>query len=325
MTELITGAMGTLLPKLGDLLTKEYKLQKGVRGEIMFLKAEMESMQAALLKVSEAPIDQPPDNQVRIWAKAVRDLSYDLEDSIDRFMVRVDTHEPHSFKGYVHRSLNLLTKGKIRHKIGVGIKDIKSRIREVSEQRDRYKIDNIGPKPIGPTVDNLRLSALYSKATDLIGIEEKSEMLVNMLKDRDELSDKQLKMVSIAGFGGLGKTTLANVVYQKLKPQFDCRAFVSVSLTPNMKKIFESLLNQLDKKRTNINEDKWDEAQLINELREFLQNKRYGSCTTRTLGLFFCQSMNILPLLYIVFFRLSQLILAIHPDYSMADIPITSF
>jgi hypothetical protein len=69
MAELITGAMGTLLPKLGDLRTKEYKLQKGVRGEIMFLKAEMESMQAALLKVSEAPIDQPPDNQVMLWAK----------------------------------------------------------------------------------------------------------------------------------------------------------------------------------------------------------------------------------------------------------------
>ncbi|XP_047082505.1 disease resistance protein RGA5-like isoform X1 [Lolium rigidum] len=275
MTELITGAMGTLLPKLGELLTKEYKLQKGVRGEIMFLKAEMESMQAALLKVSDAPIDQPPDNQVKIWAKAVRDLSYDLEDSIDRYMVRVDTHEPHSFMGYVHRSLNLLTKGKIRHKIGVDIKGIKSRIKEISEQRDRYKIDNIGSKPIGPTVDSLRLSALYDNAADLIGIEEKSEVLLQMLKDGGELSEKQLKMVSIAGFGGLGKTTLANVVYQKLKPQFDCCAFVSVSLTPNMKKIFENLLNQLDKKNMNIGKDNWDQEQLIRELREFLQNKRY--------------------------------------------------
>jgi Ni2+-binding GTPase involved in maturation of urease and hydrogenase len=217
----------------------------------------------------------------------VRDLSYDLEDSIDRYMVRVDTHEPHSFMGYVHRSLNLLTKGKIQHKIGIDIKGIKSRIKEISERRDRYKIDNIGSKPIGPTVDSLRLSALYDNAVDLIGIEEKSEVLVQMLKDGDELSEKQLKMVSIAGFGGLGKTTLANVVYQKLKPQFDCCAFVSVSLTPNMKKIFENLLNQLDKKNMNIVKDNWDQEQLIRELREFLKNKRYCLCTISWLGLFF--------------------------------------
>lgn len=278
MAELITGAMGTLLPKLGDLLTEEYKLQKGLRGEIMFLKTEMESMQAALLKVSEAPIDHPPDIQVKLWAEAVRDLSYDLEDDIDKFMVRVNTREPnksHSFMGYINRSLNLLTKGKIRHKIGIDIKDIKTRIKEVSDQRDRYKVYNVVAKSISPTVDSLRLSALYNKATDLIGTKEKSIKLLNMLKGGDELPQKQIKMVCIAGFGGLGKTTLANVVYQKLKPQFDCCAFVSVSFTPNTKEIFENLLNQFDKEHRNINKDKWDEAQLINELRDFLQNKRY--------------------------------------------------
>jgi len=46
----------------------------------MFLKAEFESMQAALLKVSEAPIDPPPDNQVKLWASEVWQLSYDVED-----------------------------------------------------------------------------------------------------------------------------------------------------------------------------------------------------------------------------------------------------
>ena len=42
MAQAVIGVMGTLLPKLADLITKEYNLQRGVRGEIMFLKAEME-------------------------------------------------------------------------------------------------------------------------------------------------------------------------------------------------------------------------------------------------------------------------------------------
>lgn len=109
--EIVTGAISTLLPKLGELLREEYQLQKSVRGEIMFLKAELESMEAALLDVSEAPIDQPPNNQVKLWARNVRELSYDIEDSIDKFMVRIDTHAAphklHSFRDFIDRSLDL--------------------------------------------------------------------------------------------------------------------------------------------------------------------------------------------------------------------------
>ncbi|KAL6842883.1 hypothetical protein ACP4OV_027196 [Aristida adscensionis] len=100
----------------------------------MFLKAELESMEAALHKVSEAPIDQPPDVQVKLWAREVRELSYDIEDRIDAFMVRVDNPgEPRKLsglRGFIDRSLNLLTRAKVRHKIGTDIRDIKSHIKE---------------------------------------------------------------------------------------------------------------------------------------------------------------------------------------------------
>ncbi|XP_073363668.1 disease resistance protein RGA5-like [Aegilops tauschii subsp. strangulata] len=290
MAAVVTGAMGTLLPKLANLITKEYNLHKGVKGEIMFLKAEMEHMEAALVEISEAPIDQPPDKQIKLWAKDVRDLSYDLEDNIDKFMVHIETHgqpeRSHSFRGFIDKCLSLLTKGKIRHKIGIDIEDIKRHIEEISERRKRYQIDGKAPaKPPGPTVDTLRLSTLYKKATELVGIDEKSLEVVEMLTEGDDVSKKQLKVVSIVGFGGLGKTTLANAVYKKMKgqvniqtqkPQFDCAAFISVSLNPNMKQIFKSLLHQLDKHTyQNINEASWGEEHLISEISTFLENKRY--------------------------------------------------
>jgi len=119
-------------------------LQRGLRGEVMFLKAELESMQAAMERVSEAPVN---DNQVNIWASEVRELSYDIEDSIDQFMVRVNVHpsatpEPEGFKGLIARSLRLLTEAETRHQIATEIRDMRTLVKEVAERRNRYKVDS---------------------------------------------------------------------------------------------------------------------------------------------------------------------------------------
>jgi adenylylsulfate kinase-like enzyme len=55
----------------------------------------------------------------------------------------------------------------------------------------------------------------------------------------------QLMVLSIVGFGGLGKTTLANEIYRKLEGKFQCRAFVSASQKPNVRKILRTILSQV--------------------------------------------------------------------------------
>ncbi|KAL6639020.1 hypothetical protein ACP70R_022750 [Stipagrostis hirtigluma subsp. patula] len=59
-----------------------------------------------------------------------------------------------------------------------------------------------------------------------------------------------------------------------LKAKFDCYFFVSVSLNPDISRIFKNILSQLDEnKYAKINEA-WGEEQLIREIRAFLENKR---------------------------------------------------
>jgi hypothetical protein len=90
--ELVAGALPTVITKLGDLLVGEYNLQKGVKGEIRFLQSELKSMKGALQKLSSAPANQL-DIQDKIWARDLRELSYDIEDSIDNFMVQGESNE----------------------------------------------------------------------------------------------------------------------------------------------------------------------------------------------------------------------------------------
>ncbi|XP_066338468.1 disease resistance protein RGA5-like [Miscanthus floridulus] len=280
MAEVVAGALPNLLAKLADLIHGEYNLQKEVKSGIKFLMAELESMKGALEKISNTPVHKL-DNQDKIWATNVRELSYDIEDSLDIFMVRCKGKKlvkQHGFKEAIDRCLEWLMQPKIRHKIAIKIRDIKSRVEEVAKRRDRYKvISNDAAKPV--TVDP-RLLAQYYKAIELIGIDEAREEVIKILGEDNEVHRQQFPLkekvcrqqqdtiVSIVGFGGLGKTTLANAVYEKLRSRFDCSACISVSQTPDMDILLKDMFYQLAKKRNARN-------QVMNEVREFLNKKRY--------------------------------------------------
>ncbi|XBH74912.1 hypothetical protein VPH35_101772 [Triticum aestivum] len=94
--------------------------------------------------------------------------------------------------------------------------------------------------------------------------------------NEENISAKHCKVLSIVGFGGLGKTTLANEVYRKIEGHFDCQAFVSVSQKHVIQKIIKDVIYKVpcpDGFMKDI--DNWDETTSIAKLRELLQDKRY--------------------------------------------------
>nr|AGQ17378.1 RGA1a [Aegilops tauschii] len=277
--EVVTGAMGSLLPKLGKLLLEEYKLHKGVKEKTKDLRKELESMNLALVKIDEVPRDQL-DRQDKLWADDVRDLSYKIEDVVDKFLMHVDRIQPddttNGFKGLMKRTAELFKKGKDRNRIGHAMKGIQEELQKVAARRDRNKVDGMAPNTREAVVIDPRLRALYTEATELVGIYGKRDQdLMSLLSlEGGDASNKRLKKVSIVGFGGLGKTTLARAVYNKIKGVFDCRAFVPVGRNPNIKKVFRDIL--IDLGNSNSDLALLDERQLINKLHEFLENKRYA-------------------------------------------------
>jgi adenylylsulfate kinase-like enzyme len=119
-----------------------------------------------------------------------------------------------------------------------------------------------------------RLFAQYAEVKELVGIDEaRDELICKIMTEENEAPMKQSKIVSIVGFGGLGKTTLAKAVYEKIRTRFDCCAFLSVSQTPDLAKLYKGLLYDFGQS----NEETLDERRLIEALREFLQVKRYES------------------------------------------------
>ncbi|XP_022685325.1 putative disease resistance protein At1g50180 [Setaria italica] len=204
--DLVSGAVGSVIGKLGELLQAEYKLQKGLPQQIQSLKDELESAQTALSKVGEVRPEQL-DPQVRLWAREVREASYDMEDILDTFLVEVT--DPAEKKDGLLEHLNkkmskLLKKSKARHTIAGAIDDMKKRLQEVADRRDRFSV--AVSQPALPTKPDPRLADMHKEAAQLIGIEETKAELTAMLlptpqgNGDSDISGSNNKMNSICGW-----------------------------------------------------------------------------------------------------------------------------
>nr|AAQ01784.1 resistance protein LR10 [Triticum aestivum]ACG63536.1 resistance protein RGA2 [Triticum turgidum subsp. durum] len=263
-----TGAMGSLLTKLETMLDDEYILLN-VRRDIKFVIHELAMWQSFLLDVADT---EEPGQHDKSCADLVRELSYDIEDKIDNSMSLMLHHAcPKSgIKKHMSKFKNLLPV-KIPYQIAKDIKDIKSQILEVSNRCERYRFEDVclaRTEFVDP-----RLCTVDTCAADLVGIDGPKHELVKWLRNGEDESVHQQKVVSIVGCAGLGKTTLAKQVYDELRINFEYRAFVSISRSPNMATILKCVLSQFHAQ--DYSSDESEIPKLVDQIRDLLQDKRY--------------------------------------------------
>ncbi|KXG24189.1 putative disease resistance RPP13-like protein 3 [Sorghum bicolor] len=258
------GALKPVLEKLATLLGDKYKKLKGIRKEVSFLMEELSDMKVLLENMDNAEDELNP--QAKKWRKDIIDMSYDIEDCIDNFMDRVGDADDKV--GILKKASHYLRTINDRYRIANQINEIKTRVIEASKRRDRYNLNVCTSGSTTIVAVDPRLTALYTDSTTLVGIGTQKEELVKWVEDEE----KQLKVMSIVGFGGLGKTTLANEVYHDVEGHFNSKAFVPVSQKPDISRLLNSVCSKLG---LSSYSHACEVQDLIDNLREYLHDKRY--------------------------------------------------
>ncbi|XP_052136681.1 disease resistance protein RGA5-like [Oryza glaberrima] len=281
----LSAVMGPLLSKMQIMVENESAQLREVKRRITSLQAELEAIRQFLPKAPE--VDDP---QTKVWMTELRELSYDIEDYVDKLMVNYagsnPGFKPRRGKGLMARTRSLLNRARTNRRIDRELEELKGRVSQVSKQRDRLRLraDPAAAPPASDKIDggasvDPRIQALFAEASRFEGMDGPRDELIDLLKEEEEESSEsaaRLKVVSIVGFGGLGKTTLAKQVFGAIGPQFDCQACVSVTQSYNTRGILTELLRQVQIQEDTIDEEgKWDERDLVNKIRESLQNRRY--------------------------------------------------
>ncbi|XP_071929170.1 disease resistance protein RPM1-like [Coffea arabica] len=186
------------------------------------------------------------------------------------------------FYGKAGKIYNSMKNLKARHQISSEIKDINARVGEISERYRRYQ-SQYGTQERGFSSSrqanadfDIRAQSLFIEEAQLVGIDKpKAELISKILDDHS-----QLKVVSVAGMGGLGKTTLVKKVYDDaaVKKQFQSHAWITVSQNFQFRDIIKNLIQQL---YNEIRRPVPPEVESMNDImlsefvRDFLQERRY--------------------------------------------------
>ncbi|KAG0530822.1 hypothetical protein BDA96_05G220100 [Sorghum bicolor] len=132
------GALDSFLGRLTAVLVNEAQLLGRVRGDVEFIKDEMESMNGLILHLTEA---QHRDHQVRAWMKQVVGLTRDCEGNVELYVHYVGSRPgDDGLLGHIRRVLRFLRTIPVRHRIATRIQELKVRARDVGDRRQRYGV-----------------------------------------------------------------------------------------------------------------------------------------------------------------------------------------
>ncbi|RZC86536.1 hypothetical protein C5167_029887 [Papaver somniferum] len=168
------------------------------------------------------------------------------------------------------------------------IKHINQRLAEITEDMSRFHLQttpasNTVTLPVENSEHRSRETAPCINESNIIGREDEKEKIVNMLTKvipssaTPSASDRNMEkvsVVSIVGMGGLGKTTLAQLVYndEMVNKLFELKLWVHVSQEFDVEKLLIKIMES-------STENKFDSpsnfAVLVSKVQEQLNGKRY--------------------------------------------------
>ena len=231
--ELVVGAsevtMRSLLDKLGSLLSQEYTLIRGVDGDLQYINDELATMQSFLRSIGAAR--HVHDDLRKDWMKQIRDLTYDIEDCIDDSGIRLHGLPTSTTCYFLLNSVYEVMTWWPRREIASRISTLKMRALQIGERRERYGVNN---PETGANPENADKATTSSPVSGYEVVHYQGTALLQLISTKKpvgvdgHMGELTKRVTCIVGFGGVGKTAIANAMYKRFGDKFVHRAQVGV-------------------------------------------------------------------------------------------------
>ncbi|KAM0854456.1 hypothetical protein ACQ4PT_050418 [Festuca glaucescens] len=266
--------VGSCIKKLQEIIVENFVLILGVKEELKELQGTIKQIQCFLNDAEQRRIQESAVNN---WLSELRDAMYDADDIVDsaRFegskLLRDNPSSSRNSTAFCDISFLSCFPGiQRRHEIAVKIRDLNDRIEKLSKRGNSFLHVSVAPFGQGST-SKQRLSSKLVQP-NLVGKEiiHSSRKLVELVLAQKEHKDYKL---AIVGTGGVGKTSLAQKIYndQKIKGNFNKHAWVCVSTDCN-----EVILLKVILRNIGVHQEQGETiAELQNKIAETIEGKSF--------------------------------------------------
>uniref|UniRef100_A0A2N9IY72 Disease resistance protein RGA3 n=1 Tax=Fagus sylvatica TaxID=28930 RepID=A0A2N9IY72_FAGSY len=254
---------GKVVDVLGSFILQELKLASGVKTEIENLRNTVSTIQAVIL---DAEKQSSHSHQIKDWLTKLKDVLHDADELLDDFSTEVLRHKVMTKKVHIFSSSSnwLAFSPKIVHEI----KAIRERLKAIEKDKESFHFIQSYIEPQVMNRDRETYSFVLEE--EVVGREDDKEAIIQRLFDVNVIEN--ISIIPIIGIGGLGKTTLAQLVYndENVKKGFELKLWICISDIFDVKRIVKEILEQLTKKKY---EGSLETLQI--QLREHLNGKKY--------------------------------------------------
>nr|UBY07019.1 NBS-LRR disease resistance protein [Dasypyrum villosum] len=253
--------------QIGSVIGGQITLKMNFDEDLNKMKMALEGVDALLEDAERRSIK---DKSTRLWLKRLKDFMYEVSDMIDEF--EADTQaiiqpsaRKSSFKKYLATMISCLTIGP-EFTMANKMDSMRQGLEEITDQHKKFKLME-GTNASEPKVTDIRETS-STLETHIIGRTMEKEKILASLS---ESMKKEITILPIYGIGGLGKTTLAKMLYNSSQFREYSQVWVYVSQTFDLKKIGNSIISQLSQKE---NESGYTGKQMIrNSLQKLTAHK----------------------------------------------------
>ncbi|CAK8543199.1 unnamed protein product [Lathyrus sativus] len=235
----------SLLGKVASYACQEAYLAYGVKDNLQRFKESLTIVRGYLV---DAESKKDKSHALREWLKQIQNICFDADDIFDTFELQ------HKRKQIIKSS------GSIRKKVGhffskyspiIFLPGMGHQIKEIRERLDKKAAEGITygltsiPEPVmrerETTYPDVNVSSVIGRDDDKDKI---IKLLMQPFPQGGNDGDKSMCVIPIVGMGGLGKTTLAKLVFNDdtVDQLFQLKMWVCVSLNFDIKQIIIEII-----------------------------------------------------------------------------------